>query len=140
MHDVASQHRGIVCEANGGDLEVLCPSLWQSLAQRAKDHRSLSIEGQKREFHEQFEAVLELLVTVNLFPAAGLLLADKGAPALAHFLRGDDGGEHTCASFGESLLQSCAALGVMHEFGEVIGIQHDEHRLTSLPGSPAFAI
>jgi hypothetical protein len=47
--------------------------LRQSLAQPARDLGRLLVEGEDGEFHEQFKAVLELLVAVNLFGAAGFL-------------------------------------------------------------------
>ena len=121
-------------EADGYDLEVLGASLRQGLAQIAEDACRLLVEGKDRERHQQFEAVLEFRVAVNLLRGAGLLPADEGAPALGHLLGGDDGGEDLGLPRLESRLQSPAERGVMHEFSKVIRVENDEHRLTISPG------
>ena len=69
---------------------ILSAGSRQVFAQRTKDFGGLLVESEDGQFHQQFDAVPELFVAVNLFGAAGLLLADEGTPAFGDFLRGDD--------------------------------------------------
>ena len=74
INRVARQQCRLMNPANGGDLQILSASPRTLCAQSTITNRRLTIKWKDGEIHQQFEAVLELLIPVDLADAACFLL------------------------------------------------------------------